>query len=100
MIKAIYNKDVYDKLTNKIFVSEIGTDDNKAILIFNLNSIKKVTFIKEIRKVDNKDVDKYVLRVFDNNDRNIFGIESVNRDEVLPLYNKLLGLLSEEVKDE
>lgn len=100
MTDRIFNKDIYDKLTNKIFVSEVGTDDNKAILILHLNSIKKVSFFKEIRKVGNKDVDKYFLRVFDNNDRNIFGVESVNRDTILHLYNKILALLTEQAKDE
>jgi len=99
MIKAIYNKDVYDKMTNKVIVTEIGGDDNKAIQIFNLNNIKCVT-LKKIQKVNDKDVDRYFLRVYDNNDRNIFGVDSVNRDKILPLYNKILALLSGEVKDE
>ena len=100
MTDRIFNKDIYDKLTNKIFVSEIGTDDDKVVQIFNINDITKVSFTKESRKVNFKDNDRYVLKVFDKENRQIYGVESVDRNAVLPLYNKLLGLLSEEAKDE
>jgi len=47
MIKAIYHKDVYDKQKNKVIVCEVARhDDNREIQIFNLNNIKKVSFVR------------------------------------------------------
>ena len=94
MIKAIYNKDVYDKMTNKVIVTEIGKDDNKAIQIFNLNNIKCVT-LKKI-KAD----DKYALNIIDKDNKEVYGGENKNRNAILNDYNKILALLSGEVKDE
>jgi len=72
MIKAIYNKDVYDKMTNKVIVTDIGSDDNKAIQIFNLNNIKYVSF-KKVQKVNDKVDDKYMLKIIDANNSIISG---------------------------
>jgi len=38
MTNMIFHKDIYDKLTNKIYVSEIGTDDDKVLQIFTKES--------------------------------------------------------------
>jgi len=99
MIKAIYNKDVYDKMTNKVIVTDIGSDDNKAIQIFNLNNIKYVSF-KKVQKVNDKVDDKYMLKIIDKDNKEVYAAEDKNRNSILNDYNKILGLLTEEVKDE
>jgi len=99
MIKAIYNKDVYDKMTNKVIVTEIGGDDNKAIQIFNLNNIKCVT-LKKIQKVNDKVDDKYVLTIIDKDDKEVYSGQNINRNPLFNDYKKILALLSGEVKGE
>jgi DNA-binding beta-propeller fold protein YncE len=99
MIKGIYHKDVYDKMTNKVIVTDIGSDDNKAIQIFNLNNIKYVSF-KKVQKVNDKVDDKYMLKIIDKDNKEVYAAEDKNRNSILNDYNKILGLLTDETKNE